>query len=77
MEDAMLYFLALAKGGRRRGHRGDKAQIRDDLKTAADIAKDVAQYHRPKITAIRMGGDSCAPPISLEPLSDQPSAENT
>jgi hypothetical protein len=40
------------------------------MKTAADIAKDVAQYHRPKITAIRMGGDPDAPPISLETLTD-------
>jgi hypothetical protein len=70
MEDAMLYFFALADEERRLGDKSDKAQIREDLKTAADIAKDVAQYHRPKITAIRMGGDPNAPPIRLEQLTD-------
>jgi hypothetical protein len=38
----MLYFLALAEEGGRRGYKGDGAQIREDMKTAADIAKDVA-----------------------------------
>jgi hypothetical protein len=62
MEEAMLYFLASAEQERRLGDKGDRAKIREDMKTAAVIAKDVAQYHRPKITAIRMGGDPNAPP---------------
>jgi hypothetical protein len=70
MEEVMLYFLASAEQERRLGGKGDRAKIREDMKTAADIAKDVAQYHRPKITAIRMGGDPNAPPISLETLTD-------
>jgi hypothetical protein len=70
MEEAMLYFLASAEQERRLGDKGDRAKIREDLKTAAEIAKDVAQYHRPKITAIRMGGDPDAPPVSLETMTD-------
>jgi hypothetical protein len=70
MEEAMLYFFALAEQERRRGDKGDRRQICENYKIAAEIGKDLAQYHRPKITAIRMGGDPNLPPISLETLND-------
>jgi hypothetical protein len=36
MEEAMLYFLASAEQERRRGDKGDRAKIREDMRTAAE-----------------------------------------
>ena len=70
MEDAMLYFFVLAEQERRK-ERGNKAEIKENLKLAADIAKDVAKYHRPQLSAVRMGGDpDNITPIKLETLTD-------
>ena len=66
----MLYFFVLAEQERRK-ERGNKAEIKENLKLAADIAKDVAKYHRPQLSAVRMGGDpDNITPIKLETLTD-------
>lgn len=70
MEEAMLYFYVLAERERRLGGAGDSNQVRIDLKIAAEIAKDVAPYHRPKQSSVRIGGDPDLPPIQLETLTD-------
>lgn len=66
MEYAMAFFYVLAEKELRAG-----GNPRDDLKTASEIAKDVAQYHRPKLTSIRHGGDPDLPPVKLENLSNE------
>ena len=56
MEEAMAYFYRLALKERRRNGRRPKA-IRDNLREAVTIAKEVASYRHPRLSSVKVGSD--------------------
>ena len=57
MEDAMTYFYRLALKERYRGGDADPKAIRDNLREAVTIAKEVAPYRHPRLSSVKVGSD--------------------
>jgi hypothetical protein len=71
MEQAMMWFFGRAAYEQRKPKEAqDEKGLREDLKQAASIAADVACYQQPKLTAMRVGGDSEGEPINLNAVGE-------
>jgi hypothetical protein len=63
MENAMTYFYSLALKERHRGGDADSKAIRDNLREAVTIAKEVAPYRHPRLSTVRLGSDRTNAPF--------------
>ena len=57
MENAMTYFYRLALKERHRNGDADPKAIRDNLREAVTIAKEVAPYRHPRLSSVKVGSD--------------------
>ena len=57
MEDAMAYFNRLALKERHRSGDADPKAIRDNLREAVTIAKEVAPYRHARLSSVKVGSD--------------------
>ena len=57
MEDAMAYFYRLALKERHRNGDADPKAIRDNLREAVTIAKEVAPYRHARLSSVKVGTD--------------------
>ena len=57
MEEAMTFFFGLALKERRRNEDADFKAIRDNLREAVTIAKEVAPYRHPRLSSVKVGSD--------------------
>jgi hypothetical protein len=57
MENAMTYFYRLALKERHRSGDADFKAIRDNLREAVAIAKEVAPYRHARLSSVRVAGD--------------------
>ena len=57
MENAMTYFYRLALKERHRSGGADPKAIRDNLREAVTIAKEVAPYRHPRFSSVKVGSD--------------------
>jgi hypothetical protein len=57
MEDAMTFFYYLALKERHHGGDADPKAIRDNLREAVTIAKEVAPYRHARLSSVRVGSD--------------------
>jgi hypothetical protein len=57
MEDAMAYFYRLALKERHRSGDADPKAIRDNLREAVTIAKEVAPYRHARLSSVKVGSD--------------------
>ena len=57
MEEAMTFFFGLALKEKRRNEDADFKAIRDNLREAVAIAKEVAPYRHARLSSVRVAGD--------------------
>ena len=57
MEEAMSFFYRLALKEKRRNEEADLKAIRDNLREAVNIAKEVAPYRHAKLSSVKVGTD--------------------
>jgi hypothetical protein len=57
MEEAMTFFYRLALKEKRRNKEADLKAIRDNLREAVIIAKEVAPYRHARLSAIKLASD--------------------
>src|SRR5580704_14514715 len=57
MENAMSYFYRLALKERHRSEDADPKAIRDNLREAVTIAKEVAPYRHARLSSVKVGSD--------------------
>ena len=62
MEDAMAYFYRLALKERHRNGDADLTAIRDNLREAVTIAKEVAPYRHARLSTVKVGTDRANAP---------------
>ena len=62
MEDAMAYFYCLALKERHRNGDADPKAIRDNLREAVTIAKEVAPYRHARLSSVKVGTDNTNAP---------------
>jgi hypothetical protein len=62
MEDAMAYFNRLALKERHRSGDADPKAIRDNLREAVTIAKEVAPYRHARLSSVKVGTDRANAP---------------
>ena len=71
MRECAEWMLGLAGEEQKKGEEADCRLVKEYLDSAARILREVAQYEAPKLTAVRVGGDSeNALPIDIKTLSD-------
>jgi hypothetical protein len=63
MEEAMTFFHRLALKEKCRGGDADFEAIRDNLREAVTIAKEVAPYRHPRLSSVRVGSDRTNAPF--------------
>src|SRR5580704_3195964 len=57
MENTMTYFYRLALKERHRSEDADPKAIRDNLREAVTIAKEVAPYRHARLSSVKVGSD--------------------
>jgi hypothetical protein len=62
MENAMTYFYRLALKERHRSEDADPKAIRDNLREAVTIAKEVAPYRHAGLSSVKVGTDRANAP---------------
>jgi hypothetical protein len=62
MEDAMAYFYRLALKERCRSEDAGPKAIRDNLREAVTIAKEVAPYRHARLSSVKVGTDRANAP---------------
>ena len=62
MEEAMTFFFGLALKEKRRNEDADFKAIRDNLREAVTIAKEVAPYRHPRLSSVKVGTDRANAP---------------
>src|ERR1700721_211822 len=65
MEEAMSFFYRLALKEKRRNEEADLKAIRDNLREAVNIAKEVAPYRHAKLFSVKVGLDGQKKPNLL------------
>ena len=68
MEDAMAYFYGLALKERHRNGDADPKAIRDNLREAVTIAKEVAPYRHPRLSSVKVGSLEFAERARCKPM---------
>jgi hypothetical protein len=62
MEEAMTFFFGLALKEKRRSEDADFKAIRDNLREAVTIAKEVAPYRHARLSTVKVGTDRANAP---------------
>jgi hypothetical protein len=71
MEEAMSFFYRLALKERRRNEEADLKAIRDNLREAVIIAKEVAPYRHARLSSVKVAADRTSMPAVRDDITAQ------
>jgi hypothetical protein len=69
MEEAMTFFYRLALKERRRNEEADLKAIRDNLREAVTIAKEVAPYRHARLSSVKVAADRTSMPAVRDDIT--------
>ena len=71
MEEAMTFFYRLALKEKSRNEQADLKAIRDNLREAVIIAKEVAPYQHARLSSVKVGADRTSKPDLPDDMTAQ------
>jgi hypothetical protein len=71
MEEAMTFFYRLALKEKRRNEQADLKAIRDNLREAVLIAKEIAPYRHARLSSVKVGTDRTSIPAVRDDITAQ------
>jgi hypothetical protein len=71
LEQSMRYFYGLALKEKRRNEEADLKAIRDNLREAVIIAKEVAPYRHARLSSVKVGADRANIPAVPDGMTAQ------
>jgi hypothetical protein len=69
MEEAMSFFYRLALKEKRRNEEADLKAIRDNLREAVNIAKEVAPYRHARLSSVKVAADRASMPAVRDDIT--------